>query len=48
MEMAESAQKSTWDVNAKEMNPAPPFEIAIVVDAKEAENKRNVSGPFNV
>jgi len=38
--MEESARKSTWDVNAKETNQAPPFEIAIVVDSKEVENKR--------
>jgi len=41
--MEESARKSTWDVNAKEMTQTPPFEIAIVIDTKEAENKREVS-----
>lgn len=42
-EMEESARKSTWDVNAKETTQTPPFEIAMVIDAKEAENKRAVS-----
>jgi hypothetical protein len=47
MEMEESARKSTWDVNGKETNPAPPFEIAIVIDSKEVENKRNVRDFFS-
>lgn len=42
-EMEESARKSTWDVSTKEMKQTPPFEIAIVIDHKDTENKRVVS-----
>jgi hypothetical protein len=42
-DMEESARKSTWDVDTKETTQTPPFEVAIVIDAKETENKREVS-----
>jgi len=42
--MEESAKKSTWDLNGKETEERPPFEVAIVIDAQEIEKKAEELG----